>query len=169
MAKAVLISIRPEWVEKIANEWKTIEVRKTKPYLETPFKCYIYCTQGNDARRLRGSWGKVIGEFICDRVETIKAATEPYGIYDVDDDFVAQTRLVDGALWDYGKGATLYGWHISNLKIYDSPKQLSAFKGLCKIEVGCGECPYYNYTKMECDGRTIKRPPQSWCYVEELR
>lgn len=169
MSKAVLISIRPEWVEKIANEWKTIEVRKTKPYLETPFKCYIYCTQGNDARRLRGSWGKVIGEFICDRVETIKAATEPYGIYDVDDDFVAQTRLVDGALWDYGKGATLYGWHISNLKIYDSQKQLSAFKGLCKIEVGCSECPYYNYTKMECDGRTIKRPPQSWCYVEELK
>ena len=39
MAKAVLISIRPEWVEKIANERKTIEVRKTKPYLGTPFKC----------------------------------------------------------------------------------------------------------------------------------
>lgn len=169
MGKAVLISIRPEWVEKIARGEKTVEVRKTRPKLDAPFKCYIYCTQGNDARRLRGSWGKVIGEFICDRVETIKAATEPYGIYDVDDDFVAQTRLVDGALWDYGKGATLYGWHISNLKIYDSPKQLSAFKGLCKIEVGCGECPYYNYTKMECDGRTIKRPPQSWCYVEELR
>ena len=87
----------------------------------------------------------------------------------MDDDFVAQTRLVDGALWDYGKGATLYGWHISNLKIYDSPKQMSAFKGLCKIEVGCWECPYYNYTTAECDGRIIKRPPQSWCYVEELK
>lgn len=169
MGKAVLISIRPEWVEKIARGEKTVEVRKTRPKLDTPFKCYIYCTQGNDARRLRGSWGKVIGEFICDRVETIKAATEPYGIYDVGDYFVAQTRLVDGALWDYGKGATLYGWHISNLKIYDTPKPLSAFKGLCKIDVGCGECPYYNYTKMECDGRTIKRPPQSWCYVEELK
>ena len=83
MAKAVLISIRPEWVEKIARGEKTVEVRKTRPKLDTPFKCYIYCTQGNDARRLRGSWGKVIGEFICDRVETIKAATEPYGIYDV--------------------------------------------------------------------------------------
>ena len=90
MAKAVLISIRPEWVEKIARGEKTVEVRKTRPKLDTPFKCYIYCTQGNDARRLRGSWGKVIGEFTCDRVETIKAATEPYGIYDVDDDFVAQ-------------------------------------------------------------------------------
>lgn len=170
MAKAVLISIRPEWVDKILAGEKTIEVRKTRPKLDTPFKCYIYCTQGNDARRLRGSWGKVIGEFICDRVETIKAATEPYGIYDVDDDFVAKTRLVDGALWDYGKGATLYGWHISKLEIYDTPKPLSAFKGLlCKIEVGCLECPYYNYTTGKCDGRIIKRPPQSWCYVEELK
>ena len=156
MAKAVLISIRPEWVEKIANGEKTIEVRKTRPKLDTPFKCYIYCTQGNDARRLRGSWGKVIGEFICDRVETIKAATEPYGIYDVDDDFVAQTRLVDGALWDYGKGATLYGWHISKLEIYDTPKPLSKFKGLRKTKFG--------YAPVE-----IKRPPQSWCYVEELK
>lgn len=45
----------------------------------------------------------------------------------MDDDFVAQTRLVDGALWDYGKGATLYGWHISKLEIYDTPKKLSKF------------------------------------------
>ena len=27
----------------------------------------------------------------------------------------------------------------------------------------------FNYTTVECDGRTIKRPPQSWCYVEELQ
>lgn len=183
MAKAVLISIRPEWVEKIANEWKTIEVRKTKPYLETPFKCYIYCTNTRPflvwGDVFRGDWctefthlsgygraeadsiwdvfnGHVAGECTCDRVETIKAATEPYGIYDVDDDFVAQTRLVDGALWNYGKGATLYGWHISKLEIYDTPKPLSKFKGLRKTKFG--------YAPVE-----IKRPPQSWCYVEELK
>lgn len=151
MGKVVLISIRPEWVEKIARGEKTVEVRKTRPKLDTPFKCYIYCTQGNDARRLRGSWGKVIGEFICDRVETIKAATEPYGIYDVDDDFVAQTGLVDGALWDYGKGATLYGWHISKLEIYDTPKPLSEFTGL--------------RTKRDSmELYMLERPPQSWCY-----
>lgn len=45
MSKAVLISIRPGWCEKIANGEKTIEVRKTRPKLETPFKCYIYCTK----------------------------------------------------------------------------------------------------------------------------
>ena len=42
--KAVLISIRPKWVEKIVSGEKTLEVRKTRPKLETPFKCYIYCT-----------------------------------------------------------------------------------------------------------------------------
>lgn len=178
MAKAVLISIRPEWVEKIARGEKTVEVRKTRPKLDTPFKCYIYCTQGNDARRLRGSWGKVIGEFICDRVETIKAATEPYGIYDVDDDFVAQTGLVDGALWDYGKGATLYGWHISELKVYDAPKPLSEFwfpdDLYCEKEL-CGGCPWDQSPdingeyEFDCGWRRpLRRPPQSWCYVEEL-
>ena len=156
MKKAVLISMKPKNVELVLNEYETLEIRKTRPRLETPFKCYIYCTQGNDARRLRGSWGKVIGEFICDRVETIKAATEPYGIYDVDDDFVAQTGLVDGALWDYGKGATLYGWHISSLKIYDSPEPLSEFARLRETKFG--------YELLQLD-----RAPQSWCYVPEKK
>ena len=45
MSKAVLISIRPKWCELIANGTKTVEVRKSRPKLHTPFKCYIYCTQ----------------------------------------------------------------------------------------------------------------------------
>ena len=44
MSKAALISIKPKWCEKIANGDKTIEVRKTRPKMNTPFKCYIYCT-----------------------------------------------------------------------------------------------------------------------------
>lgn len=193
MAKAVLVSIRPEWVEKIANEWKTIEVRKTKPHLDTPFKCYIYCTNTRPflvwGDVFRGAWvteftrlsgygraeadrtwdvfnGHVAGEFVCDWVETIKAATEPYGIYDVGDYFVAQTRLVDGALWDYGKGATLYGWHISKLEIYDTPKKLSKFFRPLEICIG-KVCDEYGCAYCE-NGGHIKRPPQSWCYVEEL-
>ena len=45
MNKAVLISIRPEWCDLIVRGKKTIEVRKTRPKLETPFKAYIYCTK----------------------------------------------------------------------------------------------------------------------------
>ena len=45
--KAILLSIRPEWCDLIIRGQKTIEVRKTRPKLETPFKVYIYCT-GHD-------------------------------------------------------------------------------------------------------------------------
>ena len=190
MSKAVLISIRPKWCEKIVGGEKTIEVRKTRPKLETPFKVYIYCTSGrpdlnmpiSPERLMRdyldtGSMrslncplgnGKVIGEFVCDaffsiQIECNAPAALGAGIE------VPGTCLTDRKILEYlGNGKRGFAWHISNLKIYDTPKPLSAFKGLCKIEADCGCCPYYNYTKMDCDGRTIKRPPQSWCYVEEL-
>ena len=78
--KSVLISIQPKWVEKIASGEKTIEVRKTRPKLETPFKCYIYqtkkfvtvdITDGANKYRpfLRQNQDKVIGEFVCDRID----------------------------------------------------------------------------------------------------
>lgn len=83
MSKAVLLSIRPKWCEKIARGEKTIEVRKTRPKLETPFKAYIYCTMpdakalhnilelhGADGK-IRKANGKVIGEFACERIVPI--------------------------------------------------------------------------------------------------
>lgn len=170
--KAVLISIRPQWCEKIASGEKAIEVRKTRPKMETPFKCHIYCTSGKTiwtsprayCKNIDGSIvykqeimnGKVIGEFVCDRIDTLLPANEPYGIYDIDDDYVFQTCLEYGALWNYGNGKTLYGWHISNLKIYNEPKELGEFTGLRK-------------TKFGMEPVAITRPFQSWGYVEELR
>ena len=91
MSKAVMLSIRPKWCEKIASGEKTIEVRKTRPKLETPFKCYIYETQGwwkRDGLRAFRLGGRVIGEFTCDRIDRLAPANEPYGIYDIDDDYV---------------------------------------------------------------------------------
>ena len=183
MSKAVMLSIRPKWCEKIASGEKTIEVRKTKPKLETPFKCYIYETQGwwerDDLRAFRLG-GRVIGEFICDRIDRLAPANEPYGIYDIDDDYVLQTCLGNGALWDYGHGTPLYGWHISGLKIYDVPKKLSEFTPVCRYKNDDKSCPSrrvacsyqkYDYNPdgsinlVEC-GRPLERPPQSWCYVE---
>lgn len=49
--KSVILSIRPNWCEKIISGKKTIEIRKTKPKIETPFKCYIYCTNGETLYR----------------------------------------------------------------------------------------------------------------------
>lgn len=182
MSKAVLLSIRPKWCEKIARGEKTIEVRKTKPKLETPFKCYIYCTVDHpyisvscgelDKLNYRTNTvgrcnGKVIGEFTCERIALIA--------YDggelsstTNAAFSPATCLTQSEIIAYiGDKGRCYGWHMSDLRIYDTPKELSEFKTLCRVDADCCACPYYNYTKMDCDGRVIGRPPQSWCYVEE--
>lgn len=46
MAKAVLISIRPRWTGLILSGEKTLELRRTRPNLTPPFKCYVYCSMG---------------------------------------------------------------------------------------------------------------------------
>ena len=175
MSKAVLISIRPKWCELIASGGKTIEVRKTRPKLETPFKCYIYCTKpsfphedffvfdaGTDKAKTFYGGGKVIGEFVCDRIidwhyipdpdESADPGSMAYDVLTVDGE---KTGLEYDEFEDYGKGAPLYGWHISELVVYDEPKKLSEFTGLRKTKFG-----YLPYE--------IKLPPQSWVYVEEL-
>ena len=164
MSKAVMLSIRPKWCEKIASGDKTIEVRKTRPKLRTPFKCYIYCTLqgcneffrvdlgGDVAKWNRGKWwsrkGKVIGEFTCDRIYEIAPLNH------APDDVEKQACLTREEIVNYLKG-TGYGWHITDLRIYDAPCELSEFTGLRNTKFGAE--PY-----------DIKRPPQSWCYVEVM-
>ena len=57
MKKAVLISVRPEWCQKIASGEKTIEVRKNRPKLAPPFKCYIYCTRDKHLAFMQNQMG----------------------------------------------------------------------------------------------------------------
>lgn len=164
MAKAVLISIRPEWVEKILAGEKKMEVRKTRPNMETPFKCYIYCTNSGVAMGMWGKHRKVVGEFTCNKVTNLFSNSRFW----LDEDYVLQTCLSAAEIRKYANGANgLYGWHISKLEIYDTPKPLSEFSRPFEICIGkvCDEygCAYCK------NGGHIKRPPQSWCYVEELR
>ena len=169
---AVLISIQPKWCDLIARGAKTIEVRKTRPKIETPFKCYIYQSKSKDRLMYVMKDGdenygeiyhgkpvfiktyseysnpcerKVIGEFVCDRIidvdcDSIAPFDKSTGIY-ID----KQCCLSREELWKYTGGRCAYGWHISNLIIYDHPKELSQFEKPC----------------------SITKPPQSWCYVED--
>ena len=159
MGKAVLISIRPEWVEKIARGEKTLELRKTEPKLETPFKVYIYCTAGNLSYEVSNgifcniSGGRlVVGELVCDKIGVIWGG----GYLKMPESAFAGSCLNMYQIDTYLDGKDGHFWHISNLKIYDAPKPLSKFMGLRKTKFG--------YAPVE-----IKRPPQSWCYVEELK
>lgn len=204
MSKAVMLSIRHKWCKKIASGEKTIEVRKTKPKLETPFKCYIYCSKAKkrlicilkdgdenygeiyhgkpvfikqDDGSVCDMWDnrqKVIAEFICDRIYKIdkdstdflfkagglsvykQAAEEKCGL---------RVAMTDDELHGYLGHCQGYGWHISDLRIYDAPRELSEFERPYE----CNECDAKWATECNAcheEGK-IKRPPQSWCYVEE--
>ena len=216
--KSVLISIQPKWCKLIFSGEKTIEVRKTAPKLETPFKVYVYCTKKRMTRVPSmyaylhknepgacaeygtietwgkigdvivnphlaskhvsfGMHGKVIGSFVCDKVYKIVPDGEYYSNgYDIDDDMLSETCLGRGYLTGYGLGYTLYGWHITELKIYDKPKELGEFVKPCDWNYDCCTCKraVYDLTKAEaklfygCD-REITRPPQSYCYVEDKK
>lgn len=181
--KAVLISIQPQWCELIASGRKTIEVRKTRPKIATPFKCYIYCTKnktiadeywGNRNNHIYIDNGKVIGEFVCDEIYDITPVpyyeeTCGYKILQaVIDDSCLTAHDIITYLTRIDTRVNAYGWHISDLKIYDKPKELGEFSYPAE----------HNFTKRTikesremgfiCHGVYITRPPQSWCYVEEL-
>ena len=164
MSKAVMLSVRPKWCEKIASGEKTIEVRKTRPKLETPFKCYIYCTQGGVALGAWGKHGKVIGEFTCDRIYELAP------INHAPDDVEKQACLTREEIVNYLKG-TGYGWHISDLRIYDAPRELSEFRRACPNSWYCESCAMYWENGGTCGNESLqlKRAPQSWCYVEVMK
>lgn len=179
MSKTVMLSVRPKWVEKIANGEKTIEVRKTKPKLETPFKCYIYCTLpkyphedfiATDYPRPQFyGGGKVIGEFTCERIALIA--------YDggelsstTNAAFSPATCLTQSEIIAYiGDKGRCYGWCISDLLIYDQPRELTEFRRACPSSWYCESCAMYWENNGTCGNESlqIRRPPQSWCYVEE--
>lgn len=210
--KAVLISIQPKWCELIASGQKTIEVRKSKPKLEAPFKVYIYCTQGDAlatpclnaprysihrtnngtakgrrmtaAERMQSDHlyanGKIIGEFICEKVEKFVANCKTTHLIQTEQ--IAHSACIPmDKLVEYGyKSFHLYAWYISDLVMYEKPKPLSELKSFCKCYYDCDgsdSCKYYidgsgyEYDESDCgcNGlKSIEKPPQSWCYVEEL-
>ncbi len=168
--KSVMLSIQPKWCDLIAAGEKTIEVRKTRPNLEVPFKVYIYCTQDKKVvftnhNNWRGN-GMVIGEFVCDTFVVDKT----YGHNPL---FRAAACMSQVEAASYCLNAMMYGWHISDLVIYDTPKELVEFwkAGKCPFANG-SRCTYefhcFRAGQIDRCGESLTRPPQSWCYVEEM-
>ena len=175
--KAVLMSIQPKWVEQIASGKKTIEVRKTKPKLETPFKVYIYEAYDKKYANTGFYWfetrhtfvhgcKKVIGEFICDRIDEFTPSE--FGVKCERFEALHETRLTVKEMREYLQAKTGYGWHISDLEIYDNPKELSEFKRWNRTEdnAPCAHTKWLYSDCKECKSCKVTRPPQSWCYVE---
>lgn len=204
--KSVLISIQPKWCELIATGEKTVEMRKTRPNIQTPFKCYIYCTKRKmvTCSEVNGN-GKVIGEFICDKLTYVEARIDDNGEKHLANanfllrkSFLSEKQMFDYLYKADRKTGGGWAWHISNLKIYDKQRELSEFwayneklhkrydseEDFCcyndtneygEALTDCGDA-YNNILNCyrcweEWSGwcHNVTRPPQSWCYVEELQ
>lgn len=204
--KCALLSIRPEWCNFIIRGQKTLEVRKTRPKLETPFRVYVYCTKASQhlitifkdggeiedgeihrgkpvfvkcdkylPDSIRDKTQMIIGEFICDDIRRI--GPEYCVVKEDIETAIAGSclsikQVKEYAGWDIGMNYAdmkdLYGWHISNLKIYKEPVKLKDFWGIQPCNGKCRICRRMDVKTGECKGESlgIDRPPQSWCYVE---
>lgn len=174
---AVLMSIRPEWIEKIRSGEKTVEVRKSRPaQLDEPFTVYMYCTRPeeriltwvypgekiggdvydgpkfpvtvyrevNAGMWIFGKWGVVVGEFVCGGIERyLHFGIKPNYRYKpmLGEAPYEAMCLTERELTAYGGGrGVLYGWQITDVRMYDKAKPLESFN--------------------------VKRPPQSWMYTK---
>lgn len=120
---AVLVSIKPEWVQKILNREKTIEFRLTMPKYLLPCKVYIYCTKSKPNlcdRRNAGIKladfefvnnpssddivlnGKVVAEFTLNKVDKIGLADafRNYGLWLMNDETVLEDLQIEQILSD---------------------------------------------------------------------
>jgi len=179
--KHIMISIKPEWVEKILNGEKTLEIRKSCPIEDMPCKVYIYETKAKWFKPYHNSYidktiyeeyegrGKVVAEF------TLMHLTQ----FDVDglvragfmNDLLKQSCLTEEQLEDYLGDKTGYAWHIEDLHIYDTPKELGEFSTLTKCNTYIAKsklcdccCLCSNFCKTK--PKKLTRPPQSWCYIK---
>lgn len=198
--KAVILNTKPENCELILNGEKTIDVRKSKPNLKTPFKCYIYCGKGKLLTKFHRDGelyivtgkkyqkalaknenptlnGKIVGEFICDRIYQYTTTNFNEGVDISDEDMQKMACMTYEELSRYESSASndfclsyygLFGWHISNLIIYDKPKELNDFYKPCNWNYNCGSCHHWDSDNaLDClYDEKITRPPSSWCYTE---
>ena len=204
--RAIMKSVSPRICEKVANGDCTILVSKTAPKCEVPFKGYICCTSAKpylyreanppfelflDSELYEGEGyddrlfsGKVVGEFICDKIIEWQYDRGHQYYVDYPNDCTSYfpylkchseaTGLKCSEIEKLGKGKPLYGLHISDLKIYDKPKALVEFERPCTYKGICYSCERFRPNGIPlpapygfCETK-ITHVPSNWCYVEEL-
>lgn len=206
--KSILMSIQPKWCELIASGLKTIEVRKTAPK-EVPFKVFMYCTKEEPNLYIPAEFncfpldeasqpyfakepfivevdnlanGKVIGEFVCDKVDKVINHGSGFSIFNESEAYTNCVAKQSGLYFDdlkkYLETKDGYAWHITDLKVYDKPRELGEITTYttrrryttkkAKEFTGDG----INIEKLmhgnRVEARIITRPPQSWQYIQEL-
>lgn len=174
----ILASLKPYYYYLIGERKKTIEIRKSD-LKNLPQDVLFYMSKDEKSfekipkefqEKYRKHFGKVGIEFICKDV--ILLEFQKFTLYDTYinlEKYLKEMCLSSRQVFEYGRGKTLYGWHISNLKVYGEPQELSEFFKPCSQSKNL-DCDWLrNHNICACsDKKPITRPPQSYMYVEEV-
>lgn len=184
----VLISLKPYYYYLVGEGIKKVEVRKSHPKAEDWSKrAWFYMSRDEKSfakipkefqEKYRKHFGKVGMRFVCDRIYDLKRLPNEYqgkpaGTFE---QFICENSCLSfDDIKAYGKGTSIYGWHITDLVVYDEPRELSEFRLPCDHKNDCCTCERAIYT-MDKAGvcsfhrcsleEGLTRPPQSWCYIE---
>ena len=180
MNKSILMSIQPKWLVKILNGEKTIEIRKTMPKCDLPIDVYLYCTKNgksllriptNDKKecflevpygwvvnKKIGFNGRVVAKFTLNKILGFNSALGNPRIY-------TKAKIGDTEVARYGKGKTLYAYHIDNLVIFDKPKELGEFKVVNPDVENVGSFGWAFSEDELPQYEPVKKAPQSWQYA----
>lgn len=184
--KSVMISIKPKWCKLIASGKKTVEIRKTRPKIETPFKCYIYCTK--PSKKYQTISGSMV--FNSDRLYRHPKSGIKYGdgieMILLDEDEYSEDNFLNGkVIGEFICDEITSGFWISPFSDYIQNQSCLSYDELCDYANGkpilawhisdlviydqpkglsefrhCGENYHFN--------PIVTNPPQSWCYCEEV-
>lgn len=181
--REVTRSVKPYWFFLICEGIKTVEVGKDKPKAEDWNKIVnLYCSKDKKSferipkefqEKYRKYLGKVGARFLCNNIRDFSnRIINTHNRYELQTvhEILANSRLTHSELCEYLNEREdlepFYLWHISDLVIYDKPRELYDFlnynKHLACISKNCfsGDC-------WGCHNNAIMiRPPQSWCYVD---
>ena len=173
--KSLLISIKPKWCAKIMNGEKTIVIRKTMPKCDLPIDVYIYCTKDKEMAKMCKyscdketkaflNLGKVVAKFTLNKVDKYVNGCNVAKKYPTFNDFekiLTPACLYTDELENYCDDLSFYAWHISNLVIFDKPKELNEFNKYTdkKIE-------WYSDLPKVRVMRSLTKAPQNMCYIE---
>lgn len=181
--KSVLRSAKPYWIYLILTGKKTVEVGKDFPKSGDWNRVVeMYCSKDKrsfnripekDRELVSKYLGKVACRFECDKIDTFTPTEHGICInrfYSLYESCLSVKEMIE-----YANGKQIYGWHISDLKIYDKPKELGEFRPWCEksrktddnLEICCNCKNAFFDEDGAFYGCGLTRPPQSWFYVEE--
>lgn len=182
---AVMVSFTPEECKELVSKQLTVKLFKQCPKLKPPFKCYVYMKMNGvpeyiyDRNLTRQNIyllhpdlanGRIVGEFTCDKIYTFSYSPEldNYDYSDLINDTNSFSTLCTGMLphsiYKYGNQSTLYGFRVTDFKLYQKmlfPSQFTKPCTGCKKQ-GTTRCTEEN---SYCKATTLQNGPKSWCYV----